>query len=120
MPLNVADGIVDPASLKDRPEEFLIFYSDVVEGKMWCPDCRKVDELVRETFAGPDAPAAVIVYVGNKPEWKALDNKFRGEPFKIDGVPTIVRLKEKEEVGRLVDDEISSKLSAFVEGSKNV
>ncbi|KAJ7161302.1 hypothetical protein C8R43DRAFT_881264, partial [Mycena crocata] len=84
----------DPAALKDRPEEFLIFYANVVDGKMWCSDCRKVDDVVQKTFSAPDSPSAVIVYVGDKPQWKALDNVFRGEPFKITGIPTIIKLKE--------------------------
>ncbi|KAJ7492350.1 hypothetical protein FB451DRAFT_1218029 [Mycena latifolia] len=107
----------DPASLEDRPEEFFIFYSDIVDGQMWCPDCRAVDDVVQKTFAGSESPAAVIVYVGNKPEWKAVDNLFRGEPFNIRSIPTIVRLKEKKEVGRLVEGEINTRLSAFVEGN---
>ncbi|KAJ6483890.1 hypothetical protein DFH09DRAFT_1106617 [Mycena vulgaris] len=117
MPLNIVADPIDPVCLKDRPEEYLIFYSDVVDGRMWCPDCRAVDDVVRNVFAGPDGPSAVIVYVGNKPKWKAMDNVFRGEPFKIDGIPTIVKLREKVEVGRLVDAEINSKLAAFVAAS---
>ncbi|KAJ7103257.1 hypothetical protein B0H15DRAFT_204000 [Mycena belliarum] len=110
----------NPESLLNRPEEFLIFYSDVVDGKMWCSDCRAVDDGVQQTFAGPDAPIGVIVYVGNKPEWKAMDNVFRGEPFKITSIPTIIRLKEKKEVGRLVEDEITTeRLSAFVQGQSS-
>ncbi|KAJ7109934.1 hypothetical protein C8R44DRAFT_883954 [Mycena epipterygia] len=123
MPLHVAELPIDPASLRDRPEEFLIFYSSIVDGKMWCPDCRSVDDVVQAVFGAPDGPSAVIVYVGTKPEWRAVDsadrwsNVFRAEPFNIRGVPTIVKMSKKEEVGRLVDAEIKTKLSAFVEGS---
>ncbi|KAJ6621145.1 hypothetical protein B0H10DRAFT_1017224 [Mycena sp. CBHHK59/15] len=111
MPLNVAD----PASLTDRPEGFLIFYANVVDGQMWCSDCRAVDDVVRTTFTAPNAPLAVIVYVGNKPEWKALDNVFRVEPFNIKEIPTIIKLREKKEIGRLVDAEIKTGLPAFLE-----
>jgi hypothetical protein len=59
-----------------------------------------------------------------------MDNMFRAEPFKIESIPTILKMKEvdlivlrllgltgqqKKEVGRLVEAEINSKLSAFVQ-----
>jgi hypothetical protein len=87
MPLNIAEPLVDPTALLQRPEEFLIFYADIVDGKMWCSvrrwrsplarrclmthqDCRAVDDNVRKTFTGSDSisPTAAIVYVGNKPK----------------------------------------------------
>ncbi|KAJ7361463.1 hypothetical protein DFH08DRAFT_844274 [Mycena albidolilacea] len=116
MPLNIAEPPVDPTALLQRPEEFLIFYADIVDGKMWCSDCRAVDDNIRKTFTGSDSisPTAAIVYVGNKPNWKSLDNVFRGEPFKITDVPTIVKIREGKEVARLVDQEINSKLADFV------
>ncbi|KAJ7878614.1 hypothetical protein B0H13DRAFT_973654 [Mycena leptocephala] len=123
MPLNVADTTLaraTPASLLDRPEEFIIFYADVEDGRMWCSDCRAVDEQVQKTFAAQDGPSAVIVYVGSKPNWKAKDNIFRGEPFKITDVPTVVKMRERKEVGRLVDTEINPKLADFVADSIGV
>ncbi|KAJ7184039.1 hypothetical protein B0H12DRAFT_835068 [Mycena haematopus] len=116
MPLNIADSPLNQpvASLLERPEEFLIFYADVVDGKMWCSDCRAVDDQVRKTFTDSPTSAAVIVYVGNKPDWKATDNVFRGEPFKLTAIPTIIRIREGKEVGRLVEKEISPKLADFV------
>ncbi|KAF7337487.1 Duf953 domain protein [Mycena sanguinolenta] len=115
MVLNTTDcPFTEPvASLLERPEEFLIFYSDIVDGQMWCPDCRAVDDQVRKTFIDTSV-TAVIVYVGNKPDWKAPENVFRGEPFKITSIPTIVKMREGKEVGRLVEKEISSKLAEFV------
>ncbi|KAJ7193333.1 hypothetical protein GGX14DRAFT_589131 [Mycena pura] len=112
MPLHVVDPS-DYVSLLERPEEYIIFYASVENGKMWCGDCRAVDDVVQKTFA-PNGPAAAIVYVGSKPEWKAEDNVFRGEPFKVTDVPTIVKLKEKKELARLVLEEINTKLAAFV------
>ncbi|KAJ7786599.1 hypothetical protein B0H16DRAFT_1491024 [Mycena metata] len=114
MPLNVADSAIKPAAVLDRPEEFVIFYSDVVDGQMWCPDCRVVDEQVKQAFTAPNSPSAVIIYVGNKPDWKSSDNVFRGEPLKITEIPTIVKLKENKEVGRLMDAEIKTGLEKFV------
>jgi hypothetical protein len=37
MPLRVADVAVEPSSLKQVPEKFLIFYSSIVDGQLWCP-----------------------------------------------------------------------------------
>lgn len=87
MPLYVADGSIDHTTLQTVPEKFVIFYSSIVDGQMWCPvsefiiilldtvytvtdnlllqDCRAVDQLVKETFS-EEGPAAIIVYVGNK------------------------------------------------------
>jgi len=69
---------------------------------------------VKTTFA-VDGPAALVVYVGNRAQWKSPLNTYRQEPWKITNVPTIVRLREGEEVGRLAaDTEIINGLSEFV------
>ncbi|PPQ79409.1 hypothetical protein CVT25_002679 [Psilocybe cyanescens] len=102
MPLYTADGSIDPVSLKSVPEKFIIFYSSIVDGEMWCPDCRVVDKLVQNTFS-QDGPAALIVYVGDRGQWKTASNAYRQEPWKITTVPTIVRLKDGEEEARLED-----------------
>ncbi|KAJ7751206.1 hypothetical protein DFH07DRAFT_826514 [Mycena maculata] len=119
MPLRVAELPIDPLSLKGTT--YFIFYASIVDGKMWCSDCRAVDDVVQQTFTDANAEA-LIVDVGKKPEWKAMDNIFRGEPFKITAVPTIIRMRESVEVGRLVEnpDEIKLNLSAFVKDSVDV
>ncbi|KAF8215923.1 hypothetical protein K438DRAFT_1748779 [Mycena galopus ATCC 62051] len=104
-------------TLRCHTEEFLIFYASVVHGKMWCSDCRTVDAQVRETFTGSPSAGAVIIYVGTKPEWKAAENVFRGEPFKLTAVPTIVKIREGKEVGRLVEDDVGPGLADFVRSS---
>ncbi|KAJ7070785.1 hypothetical protein C8F01DRAFT_1244487 [Mycena amicta] len=117
MPLNVVDLSVigeNISALLERPEEFLIFYANVENGRMWCGDCRRVQDAVRSVFEDPHGPSAAIVYVGSKPEWKALDNVLRGAPFWLTDVPTIVKLKEGNEVGKLVDNEIDTGLSEFI------
>ncbi|KDQ18261.1 hypothetical protein BOTBODRAFT_128360 [Botryobasidium botryosum FD-172 SS1] len=98
---------------------YLIFYSniDAGTGKMWCPDCRDVDPTVRQRFQGANAPTGVVRWVGNKAEWKSPDNEFRKQ-WKIDCVPTIIRVKDGVEVSRLVDTkEIldQEKLDAFLQ-----
>jgi hypothetical protein len=77
--------------------------------------------------------------VNSGASWKAKDNIFRGEPFKITDVPTVVKMREvpfrrvhfflkcidgmwtqRKEVGRLVDTEINPKLADFVADSIGV
>ncbi|TFK41829.1 hypothetical protein BDQ12DRAFT_677228 [Crucibulum laeve] len=113
MPLYTADGSIDPHTLKRVPEQFLVFYSSIVDGKLWCPDCVAIEELVKTTF-GPDGPSALIVYVGDRSQWKSPSNIYRGEPWKLTSVPTIIKLKDGKEEARLVDDEIAPRLAAFV------
>ncbi|CAK5280632.1 unnamed protein product [Mycena citricolor] len=130
MPLTIVPANTAPAALLDRPEGYLVFYSDVEDGRMWCgastcfpghlgdlmlmrpsmQDCRAVDDVVQKTFSAPDGPSAAIV-------WRAPSNVFRGEPFKLTVVPTIVKIdrQEKKEIGRLVDqDEVIPRLESFV------
>jgi len=117
MPLYEADESIDPYTLQRVPEQFIIFYSSITEdGQMWCPECRAVEALVRDTFK-VDGPAALVAYVGNRAQWKSPLNIYRQEPWKITNVPTIVRLREGKEVGRLAaDSEIINGLSEFVRG----
>ena len=49
---------------------FLVFYSSIVDGKMWCPDCVDVEPSVREAFDGAEKPEAQLFYVGKKEEWR--------------------------------------------------
>jgi hypothetical protein len=110
MPLSVTDA-TDTNALK---EKFLIFYSSYDEnGKLWCPDCIAVQDLIQATFAPDDAPEASIVYVGQKAEWKTPSNIFRSEPWRIQCIPTIVRVRDD---ARLVDTQIKEHLSSFIRG----
>ncbi|KAH9486250.1 Thioredoxin-like protein Clot [Psilocybe cubensis] len=132
MPLYIADGSIDPLSLLSVPEKFVIFYSSIVDGQMWCPvcprlsfelirdlisvdqDCREIDQLVQNTFS-EGGPAALIVYVGDRGQWKTASNVYRQEPWKITSVPTIVRLKDGKEEARLEDPgPIQQGIAAFV------
>jgi len=112
MPLFEFDSDGDPFS---GPQRFIIFYASKVNGEMWCPDCRRVEGFVKETFSdtGPDG---LIVYVGTRSEWKSLGNKYRQDPWKITNVPTIVKVENGSEVGRLGDHhEIEERLVTFVQ-----
>ncbi|KAI0275137.1 hypothetical protein BC834DRAFT_851316 [Gloeopeniophorella convolvens] len=116
MPLDTA---ADPSALTswaDIKENFVIFYSSRDEnGRMWCPDCRDVEGAVERAFAPVDGPSGLIIYVGQKAEWKTEANAFRAEPWRVESVPTIVKLRDAVEAGRLVDDEIAHGLSGFVD-----
>jgi len=111
MPLQTSNTIPDSLTAS---EEYLIFYSSIVNGRLWCPDCNAVDGLVKSTFSSEDAPSALIIYVGDRPTWKSPSNVFRGEPFKIQSVPTILKIQNGKEVGRLVDNEITPGLANFI------
>jgi len=115
MPLITADaGSIGPHALLDVPEKYLIFYSSLVQGKLWCPDCRDVEQFVRESFTKEGAPDALIVYVGDRPQWKAALNPFRGDPWHLKSIPTIVKVENGKEVGRLVEGEIPEKLESLI------
>ncbi|TRM65037.1 hypothetical protein BD626DRAFT_567891 [Schizophyllum amplum] len=106
----------DTAMLEAAPEEYFIFYSSVVDGKMWCPDCRDVEGRVNATFTGAKAPSALIVFVGDRPKWKSQDNVYRQAPYTISGVPTLLKLEDGKEVARLVEGDIlTSKLDELLE-----
>lgn len=116
MTLIVAETHIAPSSLADAGTEYLVFFASKVDGRMWCGDCRAVDGLVQKTF-GPEGPTALLVYVGDKPTWKSADNVFRGEPWKLKSVPTIIKLHDRQEIARLVEDEVQEHLASLVSGA---
>jgi len=93
--------------VENTDAEYLIFYSsiDPVSNKMWCPDCRNVENPVEQVFGQPGAPSALIVYVGQRSEWKDSANPFRVTPWNISSIPTIVRRKDLDV--RLVENAIT-------------
>ncbi|EGN97164.1 hypothetical protein SERLA73DRAFT_183803 [Serpula lacrymans var. lacrymans S7.3] len=117
MPLRFVDFPSDPNSLKSVPGDYLVIYSSLTDGKLWCPDCVAVDDTVQSVFGNNDGPSALIVYVGQKADWKTPSNQFRGEPWKIQSVPTIIRLRDD---ARLVDMDIIHRLHGFVEDGFNL
>ncbi|KAL5495097.1 hypothetical protein ACEPAI_559 [Sanghuangporus weigelae] len=103
----------DIASVANSGADYLVFYSSVdkISNQMWCPDCRRVEDIVCTAFEPADAPSALIVYVGLRRDWKGnSNNPFRGSPWNISSVPTILR----RDGARLVDDEIDEEsLASF-------
>jgi len=115
MPLNTVPKPFELSSYEGINENFVIFYSSRDEsGRMWCPDCRDVEDIIARTFGTTDGPSGLIIYVGLKAEWKAERNIFRSAPWLIQSIPTIVKLKDGAEVGRLVEGEIISNLAALI------
>jgi len=116
MPLNTVPSPLELSSYEGIDEIFVIFYASRDEsGEMWCPDCRDVEDIITRTFASADdGPSGSIIYVGQRAEWKTERNKFRSAPWRIQSIPTIVKLKESAEVGRLVEGEINSNLAAMI------
>ncbi|CAD6581237.1 MAG: Meiotic Sister-Chromatid recombination aldehyde dehydrogenase, partial [Tremellales sp. Tagirdzhanova-0007] len=94
---------------------FLVFYASVVDGQMWCPDCRNTESTVREAFDSPSKPKAIIYWVGTKTEWRTSTNKARTD-WDVQAVPTILRIEGGKEMSRLVDDEIldTGRMEAFL------
>jgi len=111
----IRDAPSPPQSWEDIKESFVVFYaSRNDDGVMWCPDCRAVEELVKETFEAEDSPSAIIIYVGQRDEWKTSKNRWRQQPWDIQSIPTIVRISDEE---RLVEGEITKrKLLDFIKG----
>lgn len=110
MPLTVSESITSaelPVASSGFPT-VLIFYSSVVDGRLWCPDCRDVDGLVKTTFENDSDWNGVIVYVGDRATWRDPNNKYR-KGWKIASIPTLLRLDDEgKEHSRLVESEITS------------
>ncbi|RSH93154.1 hypothetical protein EHS25_007507 [Saitozyma podzolica] len=109
---HVMNSIGSPAAPKHT---FLIFYSSVVDGQMWCPDCRNVEGTVKEVFDGFDKPRGIIIWVGDRTEWRTPSNSARVD-WKVSSIPTILRIQDGKETARLVENEIldKHKLQAFI------
>ncbi|PWZ02416.1 hypothetical protein BCV70DRAFT_198701 [Testicularia cyperi] len=81
----------------------------------WCPDCVDALPHVKAVFEDDDSLEAHLVLVGEKPEWKTPENRYRKE-FGIACIPTITKVVDGKEVGRLEDSECkdTAKIAAFV------
>ncbi|WVR07968.1 hypothetical protein IAU60_005011 [Kwoniella sp. DSM 27419] len=84
----------------DRPT-FLIFYSSIEHGQMWCPHCRDVQGLVKAAFTGANKPNGIIAYIGNFAGWKNVPSHPARLRFQVRFVPTIIKLRNGKEVDRV-------------------
>jgi len=115
MPLDTIEDPFELSSYESVKQDFVIFYaSRDDDGKMWCPDCRDVEDLIERTFAPANGPSGLIVYVGQRIEWKTGANFFRAAPWRIRSIPTVVKLQGAKEAGRLVEDQIAGDLLTFI------
>ncbi|KIM70298.1 hypothetical protein SCLCIDRAFT_101513 [Scleroderma citrinum Foug A] len=93
MPLEEVELPFDTDSLKNGRNRFIVFFSSRVDGRLWCPDCVAVEGLVNNTFRPEHGQYyGVLVYVGQKAEWKSENCIFRREPWCITAIPTIMKL----------------------------
>ncbi|KAF2624591.1 hypothetical protein BU25DRAFT_155932 [Macroventuria anomochaeta] len=102
---------------------FICFISsiDPTTHQSWCPDVRAALPRVQKMFSGADAPEVAYVHVGQKPEWKDMENVYR-KKWDVKAVPQLVRYQrvdgEVKATGKLVENEVNDdgKLLAFVSG----
>ncbi|KAE8392902.1 hypothetical protein BDV23DRAFT_150156 [Aspergillus alliaceus] len=100
---------------------FIVFVTsdDPATGQSWCPDVRASWPVLKRTFSPSNAPELAVVEVGQKPEWKDLQNVYR-TTWKIPCIPALVRYErvngETVETGKLVEGEIldEQKLREFI------
>ncbi|WVQ84428.1 hypothetical protein IAT38_006580 [Cryptococcus sp. DSM 104549] len=101
----------------DKPT-FLIFYSNVEGGSMWCPHCRDVEGVVKAAFTGGSKPKGVITYVGSFTQWKTPPTPHPARAkYGVERVPTIIRLENGKETARATKLDIlsSSKFEEFLQ-----
>ncbi|SPO25487.1 uncharacterized protein UTRI_03091_B [Ustilago trichophora] len=103
---------VPTTSIQAGKPRFFIFFSS--GNPPWCPDCVDAQPAVEKVFGG-SAVDGHIVLVGERPEWKTPENKFRQE-YAIKCIPTITKVVDGKEVARLEDSECkdAGTVSAFV------
>jgi hypothetical protein len=110
------------AQQERRTAVFLCFGSeDPTTGESWCPDCVVADPVIRGAVAA-GAPGAVIheCPVGLRSAWKGNSaHPLRQDPgFRLERIPTLIRLDGGVETGRLVEAACSdrSAVTAFLSG----
>lgn len=73
---------------------YVVYFASPENGQSsWCPDCRNALPPLQNVFGAETAPPAYVIQVGVRAEWKNANNKWRGQPYNINGVPTIVRVE---------------------------
>ncbi|KAH8925516.1 hypothetical protein BT69DRAFT_1318207 [Atractiella rhizophila] len=80
----------------------LIFFASIEEnGKMWCPDCVRVEGIVKREVQhgeeGEEGEGWKIIRVGHKGEWKDKSNYYRKAPFSVPSVPFLLIVPAFEE-----------------------
>lgn len=98
---------------KDTASKIILFFMasiDPATGQSWCPDCRDADPVVNQTLNSwskdnPEGSSSVFItaYVGQRTEWKSPCCVWRGEPYFLKSVPTLM-IDGKE--GRLEEGQL--------------
>lgn len=87
---------------------------DPETGKSWCPDCRDADPVVLQAFdswhtSSTKGSKALFItcFVGQKVEWKTPDCEFKGPPYDLKCVPTLIvhGIEGRMEEGQLLKKE---------------
>lgn len=78
-----------PAASSSATPQYLIFFSS--GSPPWCPDCVDAQPAVQKVFGADSGLDGHIVLVGERPEWKSAENKFRKE-YAINCIPTITKV----------------------------
>nr|XP_031857971.1 uncharacterized protein CI109_006594 [Kwoniella shandongensis]KAA5525043.1 hypothetical protein CI109_006594 [Kwoniella shandongensis] len=86
---------------KDGEPVFLIFFSNVENGQMWCPHCRDVKGIVNSAFEGRSKPKGVITYIGSFAQWKNVPSHPARLKYGVKFVPTIIKLENGKETARV-------------------
>ncbi|KXJ86364.1 hypothetical protein Micbo1qcDRAFT_140279 [Microdochium bolleyi] len=92
-----------PAVEGTKGTQYVVFFASGEPS--WCPDCRDAVPALEAVFGSDSAPAAHLVRVGERPEWRTPDNKYRNAPWNVNCVPSVVRYEDGREVARLGDQE---------------
>ncbi|WWC73593.1 uncharacterized protein I206_107565 [Kwoniella pini CBS 10737] len=101
----------------DKPT-FLIFYSDIENGKMWCPHCRDVEGIIKSNFEGKSKPNGIITYIGPYSGWKNVPSHPARLKYGVRFVPTIIKLDNNgKEIDRVEKPGIldSTRLEEFLD-----
>ncbi|KAF7666784.1 hypothetical protein LDENG_00091710 [Lucifuga dentata] len=84
-------------------EIFAYFSGDKdAQGKSWCPDCVKAEQVVRGEMSHlPENSVFIYCQVGERAYWKDPNNDFK-KTLKLSGVPTLLRYGTPQ---KLVEEE---------------
>ncbi|CAL0326280.1 unnamed protein product [Lupinus luteus] len=83
----------------------------------WCPDCVRAEPVIYKTLESlPDDIALLKANAGDRPTWRNPQHPWRVKPFKLTGVPTLIRWENDTVKGRLEDYEahLKKKIEALV------
>ncbi|EPQ28613.1 uncharacterized protein PFL1_03916 [Pseudozyma flocculosa PF-1] len=116
MPLDTTHTTPPSPTSAAASTHYLVFFSS--GSPPWCPDCVDAQPAIQSVFVDEKATNgahAYMILVGEKPEWKTPENRYRKE-YGLKCIPTILRIENGKETARLEDDECKSKdtLAAFV------